>query len=150
MASLPLNPATAGILPILTLPPDSQGFSDQPDDGIVETALDGGAPRQRADLLGTIDVVSVRWTVGPRGYNYLRAFYRTVIGKNGTPLTPFILAMPIDTSDPTEEHQCMFQKGSFKLASQQGLQYVVQATLYVWPVLTDPNDDAQQIAAFGE
>jgi hypothetical protein len=150
MASLPINIATANSLPILNLPPDSQGFSDTPDDGIVETTLDGGAPRQRLDLVGTIDTVSVRWSVGPDGYNYLRSFYRTVMGRNGGVITPFIFALPIDTSDPTENHQCMFQKGSFKLASQQGLQYVVQATLYVWPAAIDPNDDAERISAYGE
>ena len=135
---LPVDIASAGSLPVLNLPPDSSGFSDAPDDGIIETQLDGGGPRQRLDQLNTVDTVTVRWTVGPKGYNYLRAFYRTV-RKNA--VSPFILAMPIDTSDATENHQCMFQANSFKLASQQGLQYIVQATLYVWPVAVDPNDN---------
>jgi hypothetical protein len=145
---LPIDIATAGNLPELAIPPDSSGFSDQPSDGIVEIQLDGGAPRQRADKIGNLDVVSVRWSVGPNGYNYLRAFYRAVaLPPNGP--TPFILKMPIDTSDPSEEHQCVFQANSFKLASQQGLQWVVQATLYVLPTTVDPNDDAQHIADFG-
>lgn len=147
-SGLPLDIATAGNMPVLALPPDSQGFSDQPNDGIVEIQLDGGAPRQRADKLGNLDVVSVRWSVGPNGYNYLRAFYRSVMQPPNGP-APFILKMPIDKADANEEHQCMFQANSFKLASQQGLQWVVQATLYVLPSVVDPNDDAQVIAVFG-
>jgi hypothetical protein len=139
---------TATPMPLLSIPPDSQGYAIQFDDGVLEIQLDGGAPRQRADQVNTVSTIPVRWSVDPAGYNYLMAFYRTV-GKPPLGPQPFQMAIPVDTSDATEIHQCMFVAKSFKLASQSGLQYVVTASIYVWSVAIDPNDDGQTLAVYG-
>ena len=132
--------ATLGLLP------DSDGYAVA--DGLMANAvmLDGGAPRVRLDQLGAVKTVDCQWTLSTDDYDYLMAFYRTGAGNASL---PFLINLPgIDDSDITSTYTAYFVPGSLKLATQQGLTYVMKAQLWVIPNPIDTSNDQQLMARY--
>lgn len=128
----------------LAIPPDTNAYTVKPGTTVVQTQLDGGAPRTRADFDGAAEIVTVQWTVGKDGFEYLRAFYRTATGKGAL---PFTADLQIEAG-AADTYTCYFQQDSFQLASVSGLTYVITATLLVLPNPDDAIADQQALAKF--
>lgn len=113
------------------IPPDSDGFNVLAGNSSISILLDGGGPRIRADQLGVVSRVSCQWSVDAKHFDYMMAFYRTGT-KNGT--QPFLISLVgVDSSIPTM-YQAWIVGGTFKpVTKQEGLEYVVQAQLWVMP-----------------
>lgn len=124
----------------LEIPPEQDGYGVQLGQTTVETILDGGLPRVRADQLDVAHRVTVRWSVGRNGYKYLMAFYRKGTNKGSQ---PFIANLIIDHPD-LEPYTCYFVAGSFKLESQKGLTYVISAEVWATPNAA-PSDDQENL-----
>lgn len=108
------------------------GYSAQIGDGVITQQLDGGAPRFRRALKGTVHSAAVQWVVQSAGYQYLMAFYR-VWARN--PSQPFLCQLCIDDA-PVQDYECYFS-GSPKLAGKEGSVFTVTATLIVKPLQTE-------------
>lgn len=112
------------------------GYSVQIGDGVIVQQLDGGAPRFRRTLKGTVHTAAVQWIVQSAGYQYLMAFYR-VWARN--PSQPFLCKLCIDDA-PVQDYQCYFS-GSPKLTSKEADVFTVGATLIVKPLETSDEID---------
>lgn len=118
------------------------GYSAQIGDGVITQQLDGGAPRFRRALKGTVHSAAVQWVVQSAGYQYLMAFYR-VWARN--PSQPFLCKLCIDDA-PVQDYECYFS-GSPKLAGKEGSVFTVTATLIVKPLQTEDALDDLLVAA---
>ena len=54
----------------------------------LSVRLDGGSSRFRRDILGSSDILNVRWNLNSLEFEYIQAFYRNVT-KNGS--EPFLI-----------------------------------------------------------
>lgn len=117
----------------LILRPDNSSYSVTDGKEVVSTALDGGAGRYRRDILGATSSVNVQWVCDREDYHYIRAFYRSLLGKGAK---PFLIDLVLDDPLPVE-HKAYFVPGSMTLTSQRGLSYIVQAQLEVEPAEID-------------
>ena len=114
-------------LPKLTLRPDQAGYSVGDPDEIVATKLDGGASRQRRDVLGGALPVTAQWTLGPTEYAAWQDFVRDATGYGAE---PFLCDLILDGAS-LQECKAQFVPRSRKLVSHRGLTYVVGAQLEV-------------------
>jgi hypothetical protein len=130
-------------LPKLHLTVDRDGYSYTFGPTSISAQLDGGATKTRADLFGTTTNISVKWNCNIDDYNYIMAFYRTAT-KNGS--LPFLCDLVLDGAD-VDEYTVKFVQGTFKLAQQQGLLYVMQAQLEVYSNNPSESDDNTIIAS---
>lgn len=123
-----------------SIPPDQDGYTVE--DGIetISVALDGGLSRSRADIIGAAATVSVKWTLDPNNYLYIRSFYK---GTTRSGAEPFLLDLLYNVPTLTE-CVCKFIPGTFKLIEQTGLTYVVAATLEVVSV----EDDLDEMTSY--
>lgn len=119
----------------LNLPPDQASYSVNDGSEVVRTQLDGGAGKYRLDILNATRIINCQWTVGPDNFRYLRAFYNVLHRLS----EPFKCDLYLDYPTLTE-HDCWFIPDTFKLASQQGLTFVVTAQLEVVPT-DNPDED---------
>lgn len=119
----------------LDLIPDATGYSVQQDPGVVDSGIVGPALRMKRDKLNSASRVSVQWTLDAIEYEYLRRVYR-YSELNGNP--PFLIDLIIFESD-VEEYEAKFELDGLNLTEQNGATFVVQANLYVRPVVGRPS-----------
>ena len=131
-------------MPTLHLLPDSNGYALRPGKQVIVNQLDGGAPRIRLDQLGAVGICTVKWTLGAADYAYIMAFFRTGVIYGSL---PFQIELIFDDNDP-ELYTVQFVEDTFQLASQQGLEYVVGASLYVTPNAINIASDDSLIALY--
>lgn len=112
------------------------GYSANIGNGVIAQVLDGGAPRFRRALKGTVHSGNVSWTVNATGYQYLMAFYR-VWARN--PNQPFLIDLCIDNG-VVEPYEAFFD-GSPSLTEKRGKTFMVSATLIVKPLATSDEVD---------
>lgn len=113
------------------------GYSANIGNGVIAQVLDGGAPRFRRALKGTVHGSNVSWVVNASGYQYLMAFYR-VWARN--PNQPFLIDLCIDNGI-VEPYEAFFD-GAPSLTEKKGKILTVSATLIVKPLETsDELDD---------
>lgn len=121
---------------IFSLPPDQAGYTTSDNLSVVSTQLDGGMSRSRADIAGASSLVNVQWTTDKDGFHYTRIFYRAV-AKEGA--VPFYIPLYLDFED-VRVYLATFVPGSLKLASTQGLSFVLTAQLEVQQIPYDQSD----------
>lgn len=126
------------------IPPDSQGFNVLAGNSSVSILLDGGGPRVRQDQLNVVSRIGCQWTCNPEDFNYMMAFYRTGTSYGTVPFQ--IELVGIDSSTPAM-YVAQVVAGTWKLASQEGLEYTLQTQLWVMP-LNDTSNDAAILAAY--
>lgn len=114
------------------------GYSANIGNGVIAQVLDGGAPRFRRALKGTVHSGNVSWAVNASGYQYLMAFYR-VWARN--PNQPFLIDLCIDNG-VVEPYEAFFDGGP-SLTGKNGNLLSVSATLIVKPLAT--NDDLDDV-----
>lgn len=112
------------------------GYSANIGNGVIAQVLDGGAPRFRRALKGTVHSGNVSWTVNANGYQYLMAFYR-VWARN--PNQPFLIDLCVDNG-VVEPYEAFFD-GSPSLTEKNGNLFSVSATLIVKPLSTSDDMD---------
>jgi hypothetical protein len=128
------------------IPPNQQGYGFEDGAETVATALAGGSARYARDILGAAYKMTVQWTLNAEEYKYARAFYRSVTISGSL---PFLIDLYTDLGNQLLEHQCHFVPASFSLKSQQGLSFIVAATLEVIPL--DPSStDADHVYLINE
>ena len=110
----------------------------------LRVELDGGMPRYRRDKIGTSSRVDVQWACNLLQYQYLEAFYRTVV-KNGS--DPFLVDLILD-NPVTKTYEAHFVPGTYGLATVTGLRRVVSAQLDVKPQRADREFDEAIVAAY--
>lgn len=125
--------------------PDSAGYSVVDAENVISTKLDGGASRYRLDMLDSASKVSVKWVCNSNQYQYIRAFYVSIL-KNGS--LPFLIDLILDSSEPVE-HEAYFIPGTLSLSEHSGNYYSVVAQLEVVPKPIDESVNVQMIL-FGE
>lgn len=118
-------------LPLFPFAPDQTGYALVDADNAIAVELDGGAPRVRADVLGGVSTVSVRWSLRATEYQAFRSFYATAIARGAL---PFALDLIHDQPFLTR-HTARIQPGSLKVDASRvnGGIYTVTATLWVSP-----------------
>lgn len=121
----------------LTLIPDSSSYSATPGNGVVRSTTSGGPSRTRLDVLGAPAAVHVKWLLGPEGYEYIMAFFRTAVMQGSL---PFLVDLLLDSS-AVSEYEAKFIPGTLGLVEQSGLLYVVEADLEVMPMEEDADYD---------
>jgi hypothetical protein len=112
----------------MSYPPDQANYSLTDGTDVVSTEVDGGPARQRRDILNPRARVTASWTVDATGYQYLRAFYRTLL--NGALV--FQVDLILESDQPTT-HDAYFVPGTFALQSKEGGIYHLIADLEVVP-----------------
>jgi hypothetical protein len=127
----------------LAIPPDQGSYAIDASDDFVETKLDGGTSRRRADLDGATRQITVQWSTDGNEYSYLQAFYR-LTGKLGA---PFLCGLVNDSSVLTN-YTCWFTAGSFKLSSVTGDTWISTAILEVVPAPVDNDADTSFVTLF--
>lgn len=132
------------VLTKLILPPNNSSYSVTDGKEVVSVALDGGAGRYRRDIIGASSAVSVQWVCDRGEYEYLRAFYRSLLGKGAL---PFLIDLILDDPLPVE-HKAYFVPGSMVLTGQRGLSYYVSAQLEVEPAEVDDVAEADFAAIY--
>ncbi len=115
------------------------GYTVDFGNNIITQELEGGASRYRVDSDSNVHYVNSTWVVSERGYQYLVAFFH-VWQRN--PSQPFLARLIIDNAD-SEEYECFFRNGGFRLEKKEGRVFTVSAILEVVAKLRDNNfDDA--------
>jgi hypothetical protein len=109
----------------------------------VSNILDGGLPRLRKDNVGKVAPIIVQWTLNPIEYSYMQAFYRLI--EYGA--QPFSATLLMDGAQ-LDTYTVSIEPGSWRLASTEGLSYVVAATLNVLPLAVDPTYDQSLVDTF--
>lgn len=117
----------------LSIAPDVATYSVQDGDSVVAIKLDGGAARYRTEILRTTSLVSVQWTVDPRRFQYLRAFFNSIATQGAL---PFLIDLALDLTGLTE-HTAHFVPNTMKHSALGGFNYLVSAQLEVTPIVPD-------------
>lgn len=125
------------------LQPDSTNYDAISNAASVSVQLDGGASRFRKDQLGAAVVVDAQWSLGPDDYNWIMAFYRTGTDQGADAFTIDLVWDKADVATYTAH----FVPGTFSLASQIGLTYVVKAQLEIIPLPVDTDADNTILAS---
>lgn len=132
-------------LDILNLSPDTNGYTVTTGVSTLVTQLDGGSGRYRKDQLGASSTVQVTYTLGVGDYQYLLAFFRTVLQEGSLAFQTELL---FETPDVTD-YCCNIVPGTFKLSSQQGETYVVVVTYEATSINPpDPTVDLALVVAY--
>jgi hypothetical protein len=130
-------------MPKLFLRPDQAYYTaTQNASEIEQTDVDGGLPRQRLGIMGSVETITMQWTLNVSDHNYLHAFFRKSISRGSL---PFVMDLFLESAT-LEEHTCILVAGSWKITAQQGLAYTTQANVYVVPNPVDTDMDAMIIA----
>lgn len=132
-------------LPKCLVPPDRTNYTTVEGKTTVAIQLEGGASRYRADQLGATALVTVAWIVGGADYDYLKAFYRSAIALGSL---PFLIDLVLDSQLPVE-YTAFIVPDTFKLSSQMGNAYSLDATLEVVPLPIDSSADQIILARDG-
>lgn len=127
----------------LALAPDQNGYAAAEGYRHVYQKLDGGAGRQRKDILNGTYKVDVTWTVTKDDYLYLTTFHRAT--KEGT--EPFRMDLLL-TKHELVEYECRLIPGTWRLTSVKGETYVVKAQLEVVPDLGDDAFDEGLVTTY--
>lgn len=129
----------------LSIAPDKASYVVTDGTQVDMQQLEGGSGAYRADILNSSSQVSVQWSVDGLGYEYLRAFYRTITQHGALPFTiDLILDKPFLTT-----HTAHFVPGtSLGPAQIQGETYTVSATLEVEPLDADEDYDNSIVTMF--
>jgi hypothetical protein len=130
-------------LPALAVAPDSDGYSVDHTNPVIDTALDGGPSRFRLGQIGAPAIATVQWTLARQAYDYLMAFFRTTIKMGSLPFTVYLI---VDGHAPAS-YTVHIVPGTFKLAGQSGLSYIVTAQLEVVVAAVDATADAATVTA---
>jgi hypothetical protein len=123
----------------LQLPCERAGFGAAFASSRISVQLDGGKPRERADVFNAWDTADVTWICTPQEYNYLMAFVR-VHERSGEPFTVDV----ITAGDAAEAHTALFVPNSVRLTAQSGDAFTVSAQIRCTPV--DVRTSAEDIA----
>jgi hypothetical protein len=129
----------------LRIPPDKKTYTRKPGNTVVSSKLAGGLSRQRADVLGASNEVTVTWTVDTFGYEYLCAFFNTATTHGALPFTADLI---LDTV-VLAEYTCYFVPDTFMLSEHLGATYIVTATLEVEPIVDNYIRDYSILLMYG-
>lgn len=116
--------------------PSRESYTLTMSSGVVAQQVDGGPPRSRVDVLNPWSPMTVQWTNCTQDeYEYLQQAFRFTEVNGGA---HFLLDLFMSHS-VLDEHECMFQPGTFALVDQNGLTFTVKADIWVAPSLGDDN-----------
>lgn len=119
----------------LLLRPNSSGYTAQVGNEVVSAATEGGASRTRRDYVGAPGLINVAWMLDEDGFDYLNAFFRTVVQAGSL---PFLCDLLLDYA-ALKEYTCKFVPGSFKpIASTAAFTFNAAAQFEVLPI--KPNE----------
>lgn len=108
--------------------PDSEGYNWIFGQAAAGVQLDGGASRFRGDKLNPAAAFTVQWTCNQTTYNAMIGFWTGI----NYGADPFLINLVFESATPLA-YIAHIVTGTFQLASQKGLTYVLQATLEVIP-----------------
>lgn len=77
--------------PTLPLAPIRDDYSFVPGNGVVSTRLDGGASRQRLDVIGSSHTVEMQWLLTGLKYTILMGFFRDTLAEGSLPFLASLL-----------------------------------------------------------
>jgi hypothetical protein len=119
--------------------PDQARYSEDQGMTNIEVKLDGGFSRVRKDLENAAHIVNVQWSLNLQQYKYMGAFYRkgTEFGTK-----PFLIDLWMDYCE-IEEYEARIINNSWKLASQSGERFIIQAKLEVIPQDQNVTEDCE-------
>lgn len=129
-----------------TIPPDNSSYSVTDGKEVISVALDGGASKYRRDIIGASSIVDVQWVCDRDEFHYIRAFYRSLLGKGSE---PFSIDLILDSALPAP-HKAYFIPGSMVLTGQKGLSYYVSARLEVEPIEINDETEIDYVHIFNE
>jgi hypothetical protein len=130
----------------LGIPPDDTSYTVVEGPQVEAIMLEGGGPRTRAAQIGSVSTVTVSWTLNPRQFDYIKAFYRTGVKQGVDPFEIDLIGLENATEFRT--YTAWFVPQSFTLSGQEGLIYIVSASLWVVPSLIDSGSDLELIGGF--
>lgn len=130
----------------LVLTPLRSSYSVTDGAEVIRTDVAGGKPRYRRDIMGAASAVDVEWLVSRAEYDYLRAFYKSVVTEGSR---WFFVDLILDEQTLTE-HEAMFIPGSMALSNVAGGYCTVTAQLDVMPIERDYDIDSLYVALVGE
>jgi hypothetical protein len=130
----------------LFITPIVSNYSVASPDNVISTTTAGGFSRSRLDIVGGIMIVNVSWMLDENAFNYLNAFYYTILA-NGT--LPFLCNLVLDKA-ALSEYQCKFVAKSFKpISSLTAMRFTASAQFEVKPTVRDANRDNAIVGYFG-
>ena len=128
----------------LQLRPGSSSYSVSDNSGIVSVKLDGGASRQRRDILNAAETVDCSFVLDAREFSYFRNFYNLHVKNAGA---KFLIDLLIDSPELIE-YQSLFVPGSVRLSNPRGLTYNVSCQFEVIPNAIDYVAAENEVALF--
>lgn len=128
-----------GVVPHLTLVPDSASYGQSDASDAYAVQLESGASNIRRSKLGMSGQATVQWSMTFDEYRYWRAFWNTAVKRGAKMFTCDLLSEDGDGAVP---HKCFFVPDSVTMPSRVGITYVQNATLEVQPL---PVDDAYNL-----
>ena len=112
-------------LPVLPLPIDNVGYTVSFAQGALSSQVRGGRGKYRRDVIGSSELLTVRWVLTPSTYQFLISFIEGTL-EDGT--LPFITNIVLREPYP-EARTVNIIPGTVKLVEQRGLRYVVTADI---------------------
>jgi len=128
----------------LMISPENSSYAVVRGSEVLSSELQGGSSKMRLDVLNAAFTINVAWSLSPVQYEYINAFFRTKT-KHGS--LPFTIDLILDNTVYTE-YTARFIPDTFKLASQKGLTYYVNAVLEVESVIDNATTDDATVAAY--
>lgn len=117
------------LLPVSMIPPSQQNYSVQKATEFVQSEVDSGDPRTRADKFGASHIVQATWQCTPRQYTQLSGFFRDRL-QGGVRI--FRIPLLIDVPKLVNYRARLLTKREM-LSQTQGLLHTISATLAVIP-----------------
>lgn len=131
----------------LLLSPQRSAYAVAPAVGeTLRTQLEGGMGRYRRGLLNPSRTVTVTWKAEGAEYDYLAAFYATVVAEGSR---FFRIDLVIDTIEPVE-HEAAFIPDSWSISGIRGNTITVTAQLEARPKIRDYDADSLLLALVEE
>lgn len=124
--------------------PDSTSYAVTEGNTNIAIQLSGGLPRVRADQLNAVKTVDALWTLSPKAFNYMLAFYRTSTAFGSSPFLCPLLGIDNIT---LANYTAWIVPGTWKpVRQQQGLTFILTCQLWVIPT-NDTSGDAAILTA---
>lgn len=111
---------------------------------VVETQLDGGAPRSRRDVLNPAWRVTATWQLNRTDYNYFWAFHETTLVEGSLPFTVDLIVDAYAKAIYTAK----FVANSVRTTAIAGGVYTVTGELWVTPPARNAVTDAATVSAY--
>lgn len=96
--------------------PEQSGYAVTDPDQVVSIKLEGGASRQRADLVGAVHEVQATWRLNPEQFSAFQRFWIRNLNRGAL---PFLADLVLDTPFPIQ-YRCRAQPGSKRTTNVRG------------------------------